>query len=392
METTNNFVKRTAQGWLQLDTHRAASDHISITGIPVRTRHADAQAIAHISVCASRRHPIEVMLLVGAEDAPGWRNKDGEEAQARRNEVAEDAAKHLGVDVRAIKVQARYSGVTLVGRSISEREETRQAAEQLGPTHYRVSLDPQTRDSRLQKWVSADRRETLVRTADLELAKAAFAKAWGEIEQHARAASAPIILELDVVTIDEDGLEEVETYTGDGNPAGDASWSCYYGGQDCTGWYVLWAHNTAGNYRGAQYDLNCLGIIGHDQARYCGTGEWELRHCQDKGGALYAEELHETREAMLAAIADNATLCADQHVLKFLSSGQEPVVQAERFNLNGDTYMGVILPDGVEFLRKLEDPAAAGIFYALSFDREAGKDVLVCINLAEVEETEEENA
>lgn len=91
-----------------LNQHRLAADNISVTGLPIPTRHADANAVANINVCASRRpYPIAVIVLVGAEDAPGWRTKDG--ATAKRCDVLEDAAKYLGIHSARITIQARYS-------------------------------------------------------------------------------------------------------------------------------------------------------------------------------------------------------------------------------------------------------------------------------------------
>lgn len=92
-----------------LNIHQIASDNYTIAGIEIRTRHIDANAIANINVCASRRHPIEVVVMVGPGYEPGWRNKDGTVAQAKRKEVLEDAAAHLGVRPEAIRLQARYS-------------------------------------------------------------------------------------------------------------------------------------------------------------------------------------------------------------------------------------------------------------------------------------------
>ncbi len=397
---TNNFIKRTPQGWLQLDTHRPASDHIAITGIPVPTRHADAQAIASISICASRRQPIEVTLQVGPEDAAGWRNKDGEAAQQRRKEVAEDAAKHLGVDVRAITVQSRYSGHSLVLASMAARREAErktalQAAEEHGPTHYRVCVEHYDWDSR-GSYFKVCGSDTLSIHGSFEAAKQAFAAAWEQREHHASWHSAPVNIILQRVVVGqspEDAAKEVETYSGEGNPAGDATWECYYGGQDCTGWHVLWAHNVVGSsYRGPKYDGNCLGIIGRQQAQHCGTGEWELRHMDDHSGALYADELFATREEMLACIAGIDELRERQDVLKELSSGNEPVVYAERRYSAGVTEAHATLPHGEEFTVELDFDDESATFHAFSFDREANKDVLVRIELAEVAETEEENA
>lgn len=271
-------------------------------------------------------------------------------------------------------------------------------------TIYRVSVELHDWDSR-GSYFKVCGTETLRLCADLAVAKAAFAEAWAAREEHASANQCPVNIALEQAVVEHDPEEvpvldylagtdnlEWETYSGEPAPNGDQSWHCYYGGQDCTGWYVLWAHNLVGSsYRGRKYDANCLGVIGRSQANHCGTGEWELRHMDDSSGALYADELHPTREGMLAAIAEIDDLRDNQGILEELSNREEPVVQAERSHTPDLTEAHAILPDGEEFTTTVDDDEAH-TYYAFSYDQDARKDVLVRIELPEVEEEETENA
>lgn len=273
-------------------------------------------------------------------------------------------------------------------------------------TIYRVSVEAHDWDSR-GSYFKVCSTETLSLHADLAEAKQAFAAAWDKREQHASANTSPVNIALEFAEVQHDP-EEVpvldyllrtddllwECYSASPAPNGDETWHCYYGGQDCTGWYVLWAHSLVGSsHRGPKYDDNCLGTIGRSQANHCGTGEWELRHMDDRSGALYADELCATREEMIAKVADEDGLRDNQDLLKELSSGRERMVEAERSYTADLTKAHATLPHGEDFTIEVEGgDDDAHTYYAFSFDKDTNKDELVRIELAEVEETEEENA
>lgn len=273
-------------------------------------------------------------------------------------------------------------------------------------TIYRVSVEPHDWDSR-GNYFKVCGQETLSMHTDLDEAKQAFTKAWAEREDHASANRAPVNIALEQAVVEHDPEEvpvldylprtddlEWEGYSAEPAPNGDATWHCYYGGQDCTGWYVLWAHNLVGStYRGSKYDGNCMGVIGRRQANHCGTGEWELRHMDDRNGALYADELHPTREGMLVAIADIDDLRDNQDILQELASGNEPVVHAGCNYIADLTEAYAILPGGEEFRTVVNDGwDEAHTYFAFSYDQDARKDVLVRIELPAVVELEDENA
>ncbi len=48
-------------------------------------------------------------VLVGPDDKPGWRAKDGPEAKQRRREAKRAVMAALGLDAKLVDVRARYS-------------------------------------------------------------------------------------------------------------------------------------------------------------------------------------------------------------------------------------------------------------------------------------------
>lgn len=272
-------------------------------------------------------------------------------------------------------------------------------------TIYRVTVEAHDWDSR-GSYFKVCYTKTLSLHEDLEDAKAAFAEAWEHREDHAAASRSPVNITLERAVAEHDEEEtpvldylhnaddlEWEWYSGETAPNGEYVWSCYYSGQDCTGWYVLWAHNLVGDtYRGGKYDGNCLDVIGRLQANHCGTGEWGLRHMDDQSGALYADALCATREEMLAVVADDDDLRERQDLLAELTSGEEPAVQAVRRRTDDMTEACATLPHGEEFAIEMDEwnDDDAHTYYAFSYNPDTRKDELVRIELPEVEEPEEE--
>lgn len=245
-------------------------------------------------------------------------------------------------------------------------------------TNYKVTLAPQGWDSHQNCFVSQE-VNVLLSTTDLETAKKAFTEAWEEREQHAAYHQAPIEIGLDM--FDADG-DLIDSYSGEGCPSGDATWHSYYDGEDCDGWYVLWATTGQKKYASS----NCFGMIGHHQKEHFSTGYHALTFCDDRTGAMYADGLFKTAVEMKAYVVGIREIEKSQSRLENLAEvcGVDAGITAEVTVDHGVLYATARLEDGFNW--EIEG-APSEMEYTKHYVLE-GSGKLIEITIPEVEEME----
>ena len=183
---------------------------------------------------------------------------------------------------------------------------------------YLVTVSPLSWDGHQKAFISGYCQPVESRLYDnLASALAAFSRHVGDAENWARYERAPVQVEVMQRADETCDWEPLEINGPDGKPFD----AChYYGGRNCKGLRVLWAHNMHGSNGGPKYRRSEL--LGYVDGRHGQpTGEWELRHVDDRAGALYADEIFDTDEQARAYFEEHDELVELLHEVDRKSLG-----------------------------------------------------------------------
>jgi hypothetical protein len=182
---------------------------------------------------------------------------------------------------------------------------------------YLVTVTAQDWDNRQQAFVSGTYSPHFDEVyTDAATALAAYARQVGEAEKWASYDRSPVMVEIR--QMDEDGeWTDIDVLGPDGKPFVGYH---YYGGRNCKGLRVLWAHVMHGSNGGPKYRRSeLLGYI--DGRNGQPVGEWELRHADDRAGAMYADEIFDTDEQAREYFAEHPELVELLHEMDRQSLG-----------------------------------------------------------------------
>ncbi len=85
-----------------------------------QTRDIDGYTV-NLITSKNGRHVRSATVLVGPENQPGWRIKDGPHARFRRREAKRVIMAALGLDAKHVGVAARYSALVVMPSGMIER-------------------------------------------------------------------------------------------------------------------------------------------------------------------------------------------------------------------------------------------------------------------------------